>query len=303
MITFRQGRGPEDDFTMVANQLFDDPNIPLAAKGLYGYMRRHRDGWVMTTERIAKANGVSKNTAAKYINVLIDAGYIVRNQVNENGQFGGVEYLILAVPRTKNWDTVSESANSQVVPYPKKPYNGETVPRNSNPYNKTNNNNTNLNKTKRGLEGVEEPVTTGLESEQETQSPPQSLDELAEIHAAATSDDVCSRHPHGNPDDVPCHGCRQVRMREQQEAARREAERKGAVVREIQKRNAEYTPPEPPTVDKYPPGVADVGCTGCGAPRGTQCVKFGKPAMLPCGERLRAGKAYSMSDEVDKDKQ
>ena len=142
-------------------------------------------------------------------------------------------------------------------------------------------------------EGVKEAVTTGLSAEQDSQYPPQSLDELAAMNAAAVAGDVCPRHPHGNHDDVPCHGCRQVRVRQQQEAARREAESKGAVVRELRKRNDAFTPPEPPTVDKYPPGVAELGCTGCGASSGEQCVKFGKPAMLPCGERLRAAKSRS----------
>ena len=145
-------------------------------------------------------------------------------------------------------------------------------------------------------EGVKEAVTTGLSTEQDSQSPPQSLDELAAMNAAAVADDVCPQHPYGNPDDVPCHGCRQVRVRQQQEAARREAESKGAVVRELRKRNDAFTPPEPPTVDKYPPGVAESGCTGCGASSGEQCVRGGKPAMLPCGERLRAAKSRSATN-------
>ena len=145
-------------------------------------------------------------------------------------------------------------------------------------------------------EGVKEAVTTGLSTGQDSQSPPQSLDELAAMNAAAASSEACHSHPYGNPDDVPCHGCRQVRIRQQQEAARREAESKGAVVRELRKRNDAFTPPEPPTVDKYPPGVAELGCTGCGASSGEQCVRGGKPAMLPCGERLRAAKSRSVTN-------
>lgn len=147
MATFHQGPRPEDSYTMIDNALLRDPSIPVEAKGIYGFMRSHRDGWVMTTEKIGKANGMSKNRAAKYINVLIDLGYIVRNQVNENGRFGEVEYIILSTPRTKNRDAVAESLNPQVVPHPENTYDGKHVSRDLDPYKKTNSNKTNFKKT------------------------------------------------------------------------------------------------------------------------------------------------------------
>lgn len=134
--------------------------------------------------------------------------------------------------------------------------------------------------------------TTGLEEAQE--HAPKSLDDLAQEHAsgdAPASPDICPQHPWGNSQNVPCSGCRDAREYREREERQRELSRKGEVVRELRKRNESYTPPEPPTVDKYPPGVAEIGCTGCGASSGEQCVKFGKPAMLPCGERLRAAKS------------
>lgn len=140
--------------------------------------------------------------------------------------------------------------------------------------------------------GLGLPETTGLEEAQEPT--PKSLDDLAQEHVsgdAPASPDICPQHPFGNSQNVPCAGCRDARENRERAERQRELSRKGEVVRELRKRNESYTPPEAPTVDKYPPGVAEVGCAGCGASSGEQCVKFGKPAMLPCGERLRAAKS------------
>lgn len=140
--------------------------------------------------------------------------------------------------------------------------------------------------------GVEEAVTTGLEEAQEPA--PKSLDDLAQEHAsgdAPASPGICPHHPWGNSQNVPCAGCRDAREYREREERQRELSRKGEVVRELRKRNESYTPPAAPTVDKYPSGVAEVGCPRCGACSGEQCVRDGAPAMLPCGQRLRAAKS------------
>lgn len=107
MAVFKQGPRPEEDFTMISNALARNPEITIEAKGIYMFMRSHRDGWNMTVVRTAKALGVSKGRVSKYINELIDAGYIIRSQGSgEGGRFGEIEYLILTSPRLKNPDTV-----------------------------------------------------------------------------------------------------------------------------------------------------------------------------------------------------
>ena len=107
MAVFKQGPRPEEDFTMISNALARNPEITIEAKGIYMFMRSHRDGWNMTVVRIAKALGVSKGRVSKYINELIDVGYIIRSQGSgEGGRFGEIEYLILTSPRLKNPDTV-----------------------------------------------------------------------------------------------------------------------------------------------------------------------------------------------------
>lgn len=110
MAVFKQGPRPEENFVMISNELARNPEISIEAKGIYMFMRSHRDGWNMTVVRIANAVGVSKGRAAKYINELIDTGYIVRSQSSgQGGRFGEIEYLILTSPRLKNPDTVDPS--------------------------------------------------------------------------------------------------------------------------------------------------------------------------------------------------
>lgn len=138
-------------------------------------------------------------------------------------------------------------------------------------------------------EGERLTVTTGLVDENVSQSPPQSLDELAQQSATA-SQGMCSRHPHGNPSGESCRGCAQAREWQERQAARRAEASKGEVVAELRRRNDSFKPPAPLTVDKYPPGVAECVCPGCGASAGQQCMKYGKVSIGPCGERLRVAK-------------
>lgn len=99
MGVFNQGPAPEDHFTMISNDLLRNPNLSIEARGIYGFMRSHRDGWKMTTERIGEACNMSRKRSAKYINELIDAGFIIRDQANDGGKFGEIHYLILAEPQ------------------------------------------------------------------------------------------------------------------------------------------------------------------------------------------------------------
>ena len=45
MAVFKQGPRPEEDFTMISNALARNPEITIEAKGIYLFMRSHRDGW------------------------------------------------------------------------------------------------------------------------------------------------------------------------------------------------------------------------------------------------------------------
>ena len=298
MSIIRNSPGPEEHYQLLANSFARDSRVTPRAARVYIYLRSHRTGWSTNVRRVAEALEMNPGTVNQAVNDLESLGYVERHQaVDEAGKFSGVEYVTHAEAIARESSESAEDSASARVLENRTRENRERKnrERKNDTYKNTNSKKINIKEDQGGLMGLSKSESTGLSAEQDSQSSPKSLDELAAMNTAAAADNVCPRHPYGNHDDVPCHGCRQVRVRQQQEAAQREAERKGAVVRELRKRNESYTPPKPPTVDKYPPGVAELDCAGCGASSGEQCVKFDKPAMLPCGERLRAAKSRSVT--------
>ena len=298
MSIIRNSPGPEEHYQLLSNSFARDSRVTPRAARVYIYLRSHRTGWSTNVRRVAEALEMNPGTVNQAVKDLESLGYVERHQtVDESGKFAGVEYVTHAEAIDRGSSEAAEDSESSRVleNRTRKNRTRKNRERKSDTYKNTNSKKINLKEDQGGLMGSSEHEATGLSAEQDAQSSPKSLDELAAMNAAAVADDVCPRHPYGNPDDVPCHGCRQVRVRQQQEAARREAESKGAVVREIRERNESYTPPKPLTVDKYPSGVAEIECSACRASSGEQCVRDGKPAMMPCGERMRAAKSRSVT--------
>lgn len=67
----------------------------------------------------------------------------------------------------------------------------------------------------------------------------------------------------------------------------------GEAVRAANRRIAEYEGAKPMPVEKYPGNVGRVNCPGCGARAGEPCMRSGAAAVMPCGQRLRAGRSYN----------
>lgn len=121
MAVIRHGPSPEDHYSLTPNGLARDPALSLQAKGLYVYLRSHREGWEMSTERIGEALGIGRNTVSKYAAELEDAGYLVRENVHdERGLFSGVAYILNTSPLHKNTDNGK-------MPHPVNAARGESV--------------------------------------------------------------------------------------------------------------------------------------------------------------------------------
>ena len=79
-------------YTQVSNQILCDKNLSLKAKGLYGYLFSKPDDWQFHIKCMQEELQESEKQIRSIIKELVDKGYIIRHQVNENGKFGGIIY-------------------------------------------------------------------------------------------------------------------------------------------------------------------------------------------------------------------
>ena len=137
MAVFRRGTKISDHYSQTPNDLARNPDISLAAKGLYVYLSSHREGWAMSTERVGEALGVHRNTIAKYVKELEKSGYLEKELVkDEFGKYSGVEYIIHEMPLHKNSATDGHCTKTR---RPVKAGSGESVQhKKTNSYKKNN---------------------------------------------------------------------------------------------------------------------------------------------------------------------
>lgn len=102
-----------DNYTIVPVYIFRHKGISMAASGLYAWMFSHRSDQVITTEYISGHFKESKETIRKRITELIEAGFLIREKVLDNGKFKGINYYLNDKPHKEKPDTVK--------PYTEKP--------------------------------------------------------------------------------------------------------------------------------------------------------------------------------------
>lgn len=85
-------------FTQVTNDVLNNPNLSLKAKGLYAYIYSKPDGWNFCYRRIAKDSKDGPRATLAAIQELEQHGYVRRFRLGS----GRVEYQILVTPETQN---------------------------------------------------------------------------------------------------------------------------------------------------------------------------------------------------------
>jgi DNA-binding transcriptional regulator YhcF (GntR family) len=85
-------------FTQVSNNILQDNNISLKAKGLFAYLYSKPDDWDFSHKRIALDMKESPNTIAKILKELEKLGFLVRKKEKT----GRMLYYITFEPDTKN---------------------------------------------------------------------------------------------------------------------------------------------------------------------------------------------------------
>lgn len=117
---FRHPKDREHPYVMVAKAAVFDNRVSPTARCLLVAMLCMPDDWDFNVRHLADLLATSKSSIARWIQELMDAGYVVRDQSRRRGQFSKARYLVFERP-TAPVSTVSQ--NTVTV----KTVHGETV--------------------------------------------------------------------------------------------------------------------------------------------------------------------------------
>ncbi|MCI3273348.1 helix-turn-helix domain-containing protein [Streptomyces cylindrosporus] len=106
----RRGVMAADQFTQIANALFRDTQLSFKAKGLFGLLSTHRDGWRMTVSDIARRGRDGDSAVKSGLKELEKHGFLVRERERgPDGTLGAVAYFITDLPALQNGRSGPES--------------------------------------------------------------------------------------------------------------------------------------------------------------------------------------------------
>ncbi|MFF2517648.1 hypothetical protein [Streptomyces sp. NPDC058086] len=95
----RRGVMAADQFTQISNGLFRDSRISYRAKGIFGYISTHRNGWLVTMAALVALGPDGRDAVRAGLNELEKCGYLVRDRVRRpNGTLGEIVYSITDRP-------------------------------------------------------------------------------------------------------------------------------------------------------------------------------------------------------------
>lgn len=88
------------NFTVLANEIFDDEEMSLDALGLLAWLRSRPDNWNLSVEHLRRRFKVGRNKMYDLVRELVSAGWVVREQVRdpESNTWGAIEYTVLDEP-------------------------------------------------------------------------------------------------------------------------------------------------------------------------------------------------------------
>lgn len=98
----RRGPMAADAFTQIRNALFRDPRLSAKAKGIFGFISTHREGWGVTPDSISAAMTDGVSAVRTGLRELEEFGYLVRDQPRRpDGTMGPIEYYITDQPSSE----------------------------------------------------------------------------------------------------------------------------------------------------------------------------------------------------------
>jgi len=94
------------NFTIIPNDVIRNKNISDRARFIFCYMASMPEDWKFYQGAMAKELGYTKDTLRKYIEELLESGYLYREQRREEGKFDSYDYTLNFTPSGKKADTV-----------------------------------------------------------------------------------------------------------------------------------------------------------------------------------------------------
>ncbi|KUN29282.1 hypothetical protein AQJ23_00375 [Streptomyces antibioticus] len=138
-VGIRRGLIAADQFAQIANRLFRDPRLSFKAKGLFGLISTHRDGWRITVADLARHSRDGEVAVKSGLKELEQHGFLLRERTrNVGGTLGGIAYVITDRPDGQ----ACRSQPASGYPPVGEPTSADRPPKNTN-RKKTNQQNTN----------------------------------------------------------------------------------------------------------------------------------------------------------------
>ncbi|WP_399936603.1 hypothetical protein ACGH52_00295 [Streptomyces sp. BBFR25] len=106
----RRGVMAGDEFTQIANGLFRDGQLSYKAKGLFGLISTHREGWRMKVTDLARCGRDGEAAVRSGVKELEQQGFLVRERERgPDGTLGAAVYFITDLPALQNRRSQPES--------------------------------------------------------------------------------------------------------------------------------------------------------------------------------------------------
>ncbi|MEV0186551.1 hypothetical protein AB0I54_46255, partial [Streptomyces sp. NPDC050625] len=77
----RRGVMAADQFTQIANALFRDSGLSFKAKGIFGYVSTHRNGWQVTVTDLVRLGPDGREAVRTGLRELEAHGYLIRERL------------------------------------------------------------------------------------------------------------------------------------------------------------------------------------------------------------------------------
>ncbi|WP_369228792.1 helix-turn-helix domain-containing protein [Streptomyces sp. R21] len=99
----RRGVMAADQFTQIANGLLRDPRLSSKAKGIFGLISTHRDGWRMSVTDLARRSRDGEAAVKSGLKELEKHGFLLRERKRRpDGTLGAAAYFITDLPSLQN---------------------------------------------------------------------------------------------------------------------------------------------------------------------------------------------------------